>query len=91
MVEYRVSFDEVENEVAKFTLYENDEPQKHLSYSVDNLPQGVERDHLNDQFRPEFDENGEIIALHYDKDYTEQKRRDFKEAEKKHKELLDDS
>jgi hypothetical protein len=90
MSEYRVSFDEIEDEVAKFTLYENEEPQEHLTYSIDNLPDGVELQQLNDQFCPEFDGAGNIVALHYDQEITDQKRRDFEEAAKKHDELLDD-
>lgn len=91
MSEYRVSFDEIEDGVAKFTLYENEEAQEHLTYSIDNLPEGVEPSHLNDQFHPEFDDTGEIVALHYDQDLTEQKYRDFEKAAEKHEELLEDN
>lgn len=90
MTEYRVSFNRIEDDVATFALYKDEEFQEHLHYGVDELPEGVNQTQLDDQFRPEF-EDGEIVALHYDRELTERKHEEFSEGDERYKNLLDDS
>lgn len=91
MTEYRVSFDEIEDEVAKLILYKDDEFQEHLRYHIEELPDGAERDHLGGDFRPEFDEEETITALHYDEELSKRKREEAEEGVKRFKEKLEDS
>jgi hypothetical protein len=88
---YRVAFIDVEEGLAKFTLYKDDEVKDDFIYPVDDLPDGVKMEHLDDQFRPEFDDEGNIVELHYDEELTEQKREDFKKAVETPWEELEDN
>jgi flagellar motility protein MotE (MotC chaperone) len=90
MPEYRASFNEIEEGVATFALYKDEEFQEHLRYAVEDLPDGVDSTQLDDQFRPEF-EDGEVVALHYDQELTEQKHEEFDEGDERYRQLLDDS
>lgn len=87
MAEYRVSFGDVEDEIAQLKLYEDGEFQDYLRYHVEELPEGATK---GDQFRPVFDD-GEIVALHYDEELTEREREKGKEAVERYKEMLDDN
>ena len=90
MPEYRVSFNRIEDGVATFALYEDGDFQENIHYSVENLPNGVEPTQLDDQFRPEF-EDEEIVALHYDPDLTRRKNDEFGDGDGRYGELLGDS
>jgi hypothetical protein len=69
MVEgYRVAFIDIEDGYAKFILYKDEEIREDFHYPVNELPEGVKREHLDDQFRPEFDDEGNIVALHHDQE-----------------------
>jgi hypothetical protein len=91
MPEYRVSFNDIEDNVAQLTLHRNDDIKEFLQYSLDDSPLGLERDDLGNQFRPEFDDDGEIVALHYDEELTERKRQEYTAAAERHEERLDDA
>lgn len=88
MPDYRVSFHDLEEGIAKLKLYKDGDVQDHLQYPIDELPEGAT---ATDQYRPEFDEAGEITALHYDAELTEQMREEFDEGVEKYKDMLDDS
>lgn len=88
MTEYRVSFDDTEDGMAQITLYKNDGSPELLHYDIEKLPEGATP---GDQFRPEFNESGEIVELHYNQEMTERKREDFKEAVSEYKEMLEDN
>jgi hypothetical protein len=88
MAEYRVSFDEIEDGVVTLPLYKDEEFQRLLRYDIDELPEGASPD---DQFRPEFNDDGEVVALHYDEELTQRKHEEFADAVERHRELLDDS
>ncbi|MFC6962059.1 hypothetical protein [Halocatena marina] len=90
MTEYRVSFNRIEDGVATFALYKDEEFQKHLQYDAEDLPEGVDQTQLDDQFRPEF-EDGEVVALHHDQELTERKHGEFSEGDERYRNLLDDS
>ena len=90
MSEPRVSFDEIEDGVATFVLYKDDSREL-LLYPVDELPEGAEREHLFGQFRPEFDDNGEIVALHYDQELTEREHEKAQSIIEKYQDTTDDS
>jgi hypothetical protein len=91
MPKYRVSFNDIEDGIAQLTLHKDDDIEEFLHYSLDDSPMGLERDDLGNQFRPEFDDDGEIVALHYDEELTERKREEYTEAAERHNERLDDS
>lgn len=84
---YRVSFGDIEDDVAQLKLYKDGEFQDYLRYHIEELPEGATK---GDQFRPEFDD-GEIVALHYDDKLTEREREKSREAVGRYKEMLDDS
>jgi hypothetical protein len=86
----RVLFDEIEDEVATFVLYKDEGRRELFRYPVDELPEGVDRDQFGGTFRPELDEDGDIVALHYDEELTEQSRAEAEEAYERYKEMLDD-
>lgn len=88
MSEYRMSFDEIEEGIATFALFENGNFQELLRFSVDDIPEGAT---VNDQFRPEFDDDGEVIAMQYDEELTEREHEAYKEAMERRKDMLDDS
>jgi hypothetical protein len=88
MPEYRVSFDEIEDGVATFALFKDGDFQELVRYPVDDIPDGAT---VNDQFRPEFDDNGEIVALQYDEELTKREHEEYKEAMERRKEMLDDN
>lgn len=71
MTDYRVSYHDYEEGIATLKLFKNGEFQEHLRYSVEELPDGAT---ATDQYRPEFNDDGEIIALHYDEELTEKKK-----------------
>jgi hypothetical protein len=87
MPEYRVSYHDFEDGIATLKLFKDEEFQEHLRYSVEELPDGAT---ATDQYRPEFDDDGEIIALHYDEELTKQKRKEFDEGIEKYKDMLDE-
>jgi hypothetical protein len=87
----RVLFDEIEDEVATFVLYKDEGSRELFRYPIDDLPKGVDRDQFGCTFRPELDDNGDIVALHYDKELTEQSREEAEEAYEQYKEMLGDS
>jgi hypothetical protein len=91
MVDRHVSFEEIEDGVATFVLYKDEGPSESFRYPVDELPAGVDRDQLDCAFRPEFDDDGEIVALHYDEELTQREHEKTKEAIEEYKEMLDDS
>lgn len=87
MVEgYRVAFVDIKDGYAKFTLYEDEEVLANFDYPIDELPEGVKKDHLDEQFKPEFDDDGEIVALRHDQELTEQKYEEYEEAYKRFEE-----
>lgn len=88
MTEYRVSFDEVEEGVATLPLYKDREFQKLLHFKREELPEEAKPD---DRFRPECNDDGEVIALHYDKELIKRMHEEFANAVERHQELLDDS
>lgn len=87
MTEYRVSYHDYEDGIATLKLFKNGEFQENLHYPVGELPEGAA---ATDQYRPEFDDDGEIIALHYDEELTKQKRGEFDEGVDKYKDMLDE-
>lgn len=87
----RVLFGEIEEGIATFVLYKDDPPTELFRYPVDELPPGVDRDQFGCTFRPEFNDDGEIVALHYDEELTEQAQEEADAAYERYKELLDDS
>lgn len=92
MVEgYRVAFAEIEDGFAKFRLYRDDELLDYLDYPIEELPNGVNQEQLGKQFRPEFDDDDEIVALHYDKELTERKHAEAQEAIAEYREMVEDN
>jgi hypothetical protein len=87
MSEYRVSFGDIEDEVAQLKLYKDGEFEDYLRYRMEELPEEATK---GDQFRPIFDD-GEIVELRYDEELTEQEREKGREAVERYKEMLDDS
>jgi hypothetical protein len=88
--EYRVAFADIEDGFAKFVLYKNND-RKYFNHPLDQLPEGVNQDDLGDQFRPEFDDNGEIVALHHDEELTEQMNKEYDKAHEQFKEMREDN
>jgi hypothetical protein len=91
MAESYVSFNEIEDDVATFVLYTDDPPRELLYYPIDDLPPGVERDQLGCKFRPEFDDDGDIVALHYDEELTQRKHEQAKAELEEFEEMLNDN
>lgn len=91
MSEYRVSFNDIEDDMAHLTLHEDDEIREFLHYPINDLPMGLERADLGNQFRPTFDDDGSIVELQYDEELTEQKREEYKRAADRHRNRLDDT
>lgn len=88
MPDYRVSFLKIEEGVAKLALYKDEDHQDVLYYDIEDLPDGAQP---TDQFRPEFNDDKEVVTLHYDDELTERKSKDFKEIIERRKEKSDDS
>lgn len=91
MSEYRVSFNDIEDGMAHLSLHEDDEIREFLHYPIDDLPMGLERDDLGNQFRPTFDDDGSIVELRYDEELTKRKRWEYKEAADSHRNRLNDT
>ncbi len=91
MTERYVSFREIEDGVATFVLYKEEGPRELFYYSLDELPEGVDREQLGCEFRPEFDDEGEIAALHYDEELTQREDEKAKAAVEEFKEMVEDN
>lgn len=91
MEEKYVSFHEIEDGVATLVLYKPEGPSELFHYQLDELPAGVDRDQFGGKFRPEFDDDGEIAALHYDEDLTQQKQEEVQSELEEYREMIDDS
>lgn len=91
MTEPHVAFAEIEDGVARFIRYRDEGPRKVLEYPIDELPEGIQRDDRGKHFRPEFDDSGEIVALHYDEELTEQEHERAQSTIEQFKQRLDDT
>lgn len=91
MTEPYVSFHEIEDGVATLVLYKPEGPSELFHYPVDELPPGADRDQFGGKFRPEFDDDGEIAALHYDEELTQRKQEEAKAELEEYREMIDDS
>ncbi|MFC6960734.1 hypothetical protein [Halocatena marina] len=87
MAERRLSYQELEDGVATLILFEGRDIVDDFYWDVEDMPDEAEP---GDQYQPEF-EDGELAALHYDEELTAQKRKDFKDAVERHKEMLEDN
>lgn len=76
MTERRLSYHDLEDSIATLKLFEDGDFQEYFHWNVEELPDGAEP---GDQYRPEF-EDGELVALQYDEELTEQKMEDFEES-----------
>lgn len=91
MTEDHVSFSEIEDGVATFVLYKDEGPSELFRYPLDELPPGVNRDQFGCEFRPEYDDDGEIVALHYDEELTQREHEKAQSAIEELKEMTDNS
>jgi hypothetical protein len=90
MAKYEVSFNEIEDGVAKLKMYKNGETHEYLRYRLEDLPEGIEPSDVGKQFRPEFDDE-EIVALRYDEELTERRHEEAQSAIEDYEEMLEDS
>ncbi|UPM45303.1 hypothetical protein [Halocatena salina] len=91
MTERHVSFREIEDGVATFVLYKEEGPSELFRYPLDDLPEGVDRDQYGCEFRPELDDDGKIVALHYDKELTQREHEKAQSAIEELKGMTDES
>lgn len=96
MTDYRAEFIQVEDEIATFKVYKDEKFQKYLKYHIEKVPTHVDGTpdkgaRVDDQFRPEFDDDGNIVTLHYDEELTEQKLIEAQEAVADYREMLEDN
>lgn len=87
MKDRRLSYQEVEDGIATLVLFENEEIIEHFHKPVEELPDGAEP---GDQYRSEF-EGGELVTMRYDEELTKKKEEEFKEADRKFSEMLEDN
>lgn len=87
MTERRLLYQELEGDVTTLVLFEDRDIIEDFYWDVEDMPDGAEP---GDQYQPEF-EDGKLVALHYDEELTAQKRKDFKDAIERHKEMLEDN
>ncbi|WP_248903507.1 hypothetical protein [Halocatena marina] len=85
MTERRISYHDLEDGIATLKVFEDSNFQGYLHWNVEELPDEAEP---GDQYRPEF-EDGELVALQYDKELTDQKWEDFEESREWLEEMRD--
>lgn len=87
MIERRLSYQDLEDGVATLILFENEEIVDDFYWSVEDMPDGAEP---GDQYHPEF-EDGELVALQYDEELTEQTFEEHQDALDWYNEILEEN
>lgn len=87
MTERRLSYQDLEDGIATLILFEGRERLEEFYWDVEDMPDGAVP---GDQYQPEF-EDGELVALHYDKELTEKKQEDVEDAIEWYNEMTEDN
>ncbi|WP_248908397.1 hypothetical protein [Halocatena marina] len=82
MEERRLSYQDRENGIATLILFENEEIIERFHRDAEELPDGAT---IGDQYQPEI-RDGELVAMHYDEELTEKKRKEIEDTIQRHQE-----